>query len=96
MLLVMANGGYLAPPDEQADGEELWVETWKRINRFLPDFFAELFPEEAKKAKGERKAKGKENEKEKEAGAGAGAKAATTPAAAVVAEKTDGEGKEAE
>lgn len=49
MLLVMSNGGYLAPPDENPEGEELWNETWKRINRFLPNFFAELFPEEAGK-----------------------------------------------
>ncbi|KAF2645418.1 Sec7-domain-containing protein [Massarina eburnea CBS 473.64] len=62
MLLVMSNGGYLAPPDEEPEREELWVETWKRINRFLPNFFAELFPEEAKKPKKE-KGKGKENEK---------------------------------
>ena len=68
MLLVMSSGGYLVPPDEKPEREELWNETWKRINRFLPNFFAELFPEEAKKPKGERKAKElpvreKENEK---------------------------------
>lgn len=57
MLLVMSSGGYLVPPDEKPEKEELWNETWKRINRFLPNFFAELFPEEAKKPKGERKAK---------------------------------------
>lgn len=46
MLLVMSNGGYLAPPDEKPEQEELWNETWKRVNRFLPQFFEELFPEE--------------------------------------------------
>jgi brefeldin A-resistance guanine nucleotide exchange factor 1 len=51
MLLVMSNGGYLAPPDEKPDQEELWNETWKRVNRFLPQFFEELFPEEAGKPK---------------------------------------------
>ena len=51
MLLVMSNGGYLAPPDEKPEQEELWNETWKRVNRFLPNFFAELFPEEAGKPK---------------------------------------------
>lgn len=67
MLLVMSSGGYLVPPEEKAEREELWNETWKRINRFLPNFFAELFPEEAKKAKGERKNKEKDTkEKEKE------------------------------
>ncbi|EUC34639.1 hypothetical protein COCCADRAFT_92963 [Bipolaris zeicola 26-R-13] len=49
MLLVLSSGGYLAPPDENPDREELWHETWKRINRFQPNFFAELFPEEAGK-----------------------------------------------
>jgi brefeldin A-resistance guanine nucleotide exchange factor 1 len=51
VLLVMSNGGFLAPPDEKPEQEELWNETWKRINRFLPNFFAELFPEEAQKPK---------------------------------------------
>ncbi|KAF1846747.1 Sec7-domain-containing protein [Cucurbitaria berberidis CBS 394.84] len=49
MLLVMSNGGYLAPPDEHPERQELWNETWKRINRFQPHLFAELFPEEAGK-----------------------------------------------
>jgi brefeldin A-resistance guanine nucleotide exchange factor 1 len=77
MLLVMSNGGVLAPPDENPDQEELWSETWKRINRFLPNFFAELFPEEAKKPKAPRKSRDdrdKENEKSQEAAAGATAK----------------------
>ncbi|KAF1955729.1 Sec7-domain-containing protein [Byssothecium circinans] len=84
MLLVMANGGFLAPPDEEPEREELWVETWKRINRFLPNFFAELFPEEAKKPKGERKDKGKGKESEK------------VVEKAPVAEKIDDEEKTAE
>jgi brefeldin A-resistance guanine nucleotide exchange factor 1 len=54
MLLVLSNGGYLAPPDEEPEQEELWNETWKRVNRFLPNFFAELFPEEAGKTLGKR------------------------------------------
>jgi brefeldin A-resistance guanine nucleotide exchange factor 1 len=49
MLLVLSSGGYLAPPDENPEREELWNETWKRINRFQPSLFAELFPEEAGK-----------------------------------------------
>lgn len=67
MLLVMSSGSYLVPPDEKPEKEELWNETWKRINRFLPNFFTELFPEEAKKPKSEKKAKdaGKEKENEK-------------------------------
>ena len=53
MLLVMSSGGYLAPPSnsshENPRQEALWNETWKRINRFQPSLFAELFPEEAGK-----------------------------------------------
>ena len=45
----MSNGGYLAPPDQNPEQKELWTETWTRLDRFLPNFFAELFPEEAKK-----------------------------------------------
>jgi brefeldin A-resistance guanine nucleotide exchange factor 1 len=64
MLLVMSNVGYLAPPDEKPEQEELWTETWKRVNRFLPNFYAELFPEEAQKPQTERKSKDtKENTK---------------------------------
>lgn len=49
ILLVMSNGGYLAPPEENPERRALWEETWKRLDRFLPHFFGELFPEEAKK-----------------------------------------------
>jgi brefeldin A-resistance guanine nucleotide exchange factor 1 len=55
----------------------MWNETWKRVNRFLPNFFAELFPEEAGKPKKSKEVlpvrekekdndKDKENEKDKE------------------------------
>lgn len=42
----MSNGGYLVPPDETAKGtsSEIWEETWKRVDRFLPNLFAEIFP----------------------------------------------------
>jgi brefeldin A-resistance guanine nucleotide exchange factor 1 len=66
MLLVMSNGGYLAPPDENPEQEELWNETWKRVNRFLPNFFAELFPEEAGKPKRSKEVPVREKEKGKE------------------------------
>lgn len=65
MLLVLSNGGYLAPPDEKPEQEELWNETWKRVNRFLPNFFAELFPEEAGKPKREKELPVREKEKAK-------------------------------
>jgi golgi-specific brefeldin A-resistance guanine nucleotide exchange factor 1 len=58
VLLVMASGGYMIPP--QADGgegdgdgrteqqKELWAETWTRLERFLPGLMPELFPEATK------------------------------------------------
>jgi brefeldin A-resistance guanine nucleotide exchange factor 1 len=45
----MSDSGYLVPPDKNPEKSELWNETWKRLDRFLPNLFAELFPEEAKK-----------------------------------------------
>ncbi len=45
----MSSSGYLVPPDQDPEQAELWNETWKRLNRFLPNLFEELFPEEAKK-----------------------------------------------
>lgn len=41
----MASGGFLVPPSEKSKGSEMWEETWKRVDRFLPDLYAELFPE---------------------------------------------------
>lgn len=48
ILLVMADGGYLVPPSQDPSKEEMWLETRKRLGRFLPDLFAEIFPESAK------------------------------------------------
>lgn len=45
ILLVMANGGYLVPRSEDPSRVQLWEETWKRLDKFLPWMFAELFPE---------------------------------------------------
>jgi brefeldin A-resistance guanine nucleotide exchange factor 1 len=47
ILLVMQSGGYLAPPAEKPEQTELWNETWKRLNRFLPNLYKELYPDEA-------------------------------------------------
>lgn len=44
ILLVMASGKYLVPPEEDKKNEELWNQTWKRLDRFLPGFLEELFP----------------------------------------------------
>lgn len=42
----MSNGGYLVPPEDTAKGtsSEIWEETWKRVDRFLPNLFVEIFP----------------------------------------------------
>jgi golgi-specific brefeldin A-resistance guanine nucleotide exchange factor 1 len=42
ILLVMSSSGYLVPPSQDASQEKLWTETWKRIDRFLPDLRKEL------------------------------------------------------
>ncbi|EEP80403.1 conserved hypothetical protein [Uncinocarpus reesii 1704] len=44
ILLVMADGGYLVPPSVDESKEKIWVETQKRLDRFLPDLFKEIFP----------------------------------------------------
>ena len=44
ILLVMADGGYLMPPSGDDKGSEVWTETRKRVDRFLPDLFADIFP----------------------------------------------------
>ena len=65
ILLVMANGGLLVPPSENPEHAELWNETWKKLEKFLPGMFAELFPQTQEK---EEPKKEKEKEKEKEQG----------------------------
>ena len=42
MLLIMSSNGYLVPPSQNPEREELWNETWKRIDRFLPDLRKDL------------------------------------------------------
>lgn len=41
----MADGGYLAPPYQDPTKEKIWTETRKRLDRFLPHLFTEIFPE---------------------------------------------------
>lgn len=41
----MADGGYLVPPSQDPSKEEIWTETRKRLGRFLPDLFSEIFPD---------------------------------------------------
>lgn len=33
------------PPSENANNSEIWDETWKRVDRFLPELHKEIFPE---------------------------------------------------
>lgn len=38
----MSSSGFLVPPSTDSSQEKLWVETWKRLDRFLPDLRKEL------------------------------------------------------
>lgn len=42
VLLIMSSNGYLVPPSRNPAREELWNETWRRIDRFLPNLRADL------------------------------------------------------
>ncbi|KAI1946887.1 GDP/GTP exchange factor for ARF [Ophidiomyces ophidiicola] len=44
ILLIMADGGYIAPPGKDPTKERIWTETQKRLDRFLPNLFKEIFP----------------------------------------------------
>ena len=78
----MVSSGFLVPPKQDPSKEHLWVETWKRIDRFLPDLRADLAleePEEDDKGgpgmtgrKVETKKEGKEETSEEEEGEGKG------------------------
>ena len=45
ILLVMADGGFIQPPSDGSPPTELWDETCKGVDRFLPDLIAEVFPQ---------------------------------------------------
>jgi hypothetical protein len=45
ILLVMSASGYLAPPDQKPEQRALWDQTWRHLDRFLPNLRKELFPE---------------------------------------------------
>ncbi|KAL1876336.1 hypothetical protein VTK73DRAFT_9579 [Phialemonium thermophilum] len=46
VLLFMSTSGCLIPPSQNPEKDKLWTETWKRIDRFLPNLRKELFLEE--------------------------------------------------
>lgn len=48
ILLVMSSSGYLVPQSQDPAQVKLWAETWKRLDRFLPDLRKELNLEGAK------------------------------------------------
>ncbi|KAB5540408.1 hypothetical protein GE09DRAFT_1137057 [Coniochaeta sp. 2T2.1] len=50
ILLFMSSSGYLVPPSKDPEKAELWTETWKRIDRFLPELRKELALEEEARA----------------------------------------------
>lgn len=42
VLLFMSSNGYLVPPSQDPAKEKLWSESWKRIDRFLPELRKDL------------------------------------------------------
>lgn len=45
ILLVMADSGHLtSTPTSDPTKQKIWAETKKRLDRFLPNLFSELFP----------------------------------------------------
>ena len=50
IILVMASGGFLVPPDQDSRYERLWVETWNRLDRFLPSLYTEIYPDRGRTA----------------------------------------------
>ncbi|KAF4806065.1 hypotheticall protein [Colletotrichum siamense] len=55
VVLFLASSGYLVAPSQDPLKETLWSETWKRIDRFVPDLRGDLALEEPK-ASGEQAA----------------------------------------
>ena len=47
ILLVMADGGFLIPPKQGEKPSQLWTETSKKVDRFLPGLVPDLFPDAA-------------------------------------------------
>jgi brefeldin A-resistance guanine nucleotide exchange factor 1 len=41
----MSTSGYLAPPEQKPEQADLWNQTWRHLDRFLPNLRKELFPE---------------------------------------------------
>lgn len=58
----MSSTKYLVPRASDPSKEELWRETWKRIDRFLPDLKGELALDEQQEDRTEELASPKEEE----------------------------------
>ncbi|KAL5341571.1 hypothetical protein BJX70DRAFT_40933 [Aspergillus crustosus] len=48
IILVMAGQGHLVPPSQDPSKANVWTETKKRLDRFLPDLFKDIFPDKPK------------------------------------------------
>lgn len=44
ILLVMADGGYIKLPVDGQERTQMWDETAKRVDRFVPELIGEIFP----------------------------------------------------
>jgi golgi-specific brefeldin A-resistance guanine nucleotide exchange factor 1 len=53
VTLFMSSSGYLVSPATDPSKEKLWMETWKRIDRFLPDLRSDLALDKPKAVEGE-------------------------------------------
>lgn len=52
ILLIMADGGFLTPPQDDKEPSPLWRETCRRVDRFLPGMLEELFPQASRQVQG--------------------------------------------
>lgn len=72
VILFMASSGFLVPPKQDPSKEQLWVETWKRIDRFLPDLRVDLALEEPDEIKKDEESEDAETKGEETAEGGEG------------------------
>lgn len=63
VLLFMASSGYLVPPSKDPSKEAFWTETFKRIDRFVPDLRHDLALDEPQQAAAELEKQQQQEEK---------------------------------
>ncbi|KAJ2904473.1 hypothetical protein MKZ38_008004 [Zalerion maritima] len=62
VLLFMSSSGYLVPPSQEPEKEKMWKETWKRIDRFLPELKKDVgFDEIEQQASAKQSVEGKKS-----------------------------------